>query len=115
MKKTALFAFNGDPLCFIHVLLNARDMHARGMTVVIVLEGASVKLVPELFRAEHPLHSLWSEVLAAGLVAGFCRACAVKLGVFDEVAAQGLTPLSDMSGHAGMASFMADGYAIVTF
>ncbi len=23
MKKIALFVFNGDPMCFIHVLLNA--------------------------------------------------------------------------------------------
>ena len=26
MKKIALFVFNGDPMCFIHVLLNALDM-----------------------------------------------------------------------------------------
>ena len=26
MKKNALFVFNGDPMCFIHVLLNAPDM-----------------------------------------------------------------------------------------
>ena len=28
--KTVLFVFNGDPMCFIHVLLNALDMHAAG-------------------------------------------------------------------------------------
>jgi hypothetical protein len=27
MKKFALFVFNGDPICFIHVLLNALDMN----------------------------------------------------------------------------------------
>jgi len=26
MQKFALFVFNGDPICFIHVLLNALDM-----------------------------------------------------------------------------------------
>jgi hypothetical protein len=26
MKKVALFAFNGEPMCFVHVLLNALDM-----------------------------------------------------------------------------------------
>ena len=25
-KKYALFAFNGDPMCFIHVILNALDL-----------------------------------------------------------------------------------------
>jgi hypothetical protein len=29
MKKIALFVFNGDPMCFIHVLLNALDMKER--------------------------------------------------------------------------------------
>jgi len=26
LQKFALFVFNGDPICFIHVLLNALDM-----------------------------------------------------------------------------------------
>jgi hypothetical protein len=38
MKKYALFVFNGDPMCFIHVLLNALDMHARQDTVRVILE-----------------------------------------------------------------------------
>ena len=46
--KFALFVFNGDPMCFIHVLLNALDMAARGDEAKIILEGASVKLIPEL-------------------------------------------------------------------
>ena len=41
MKKVALFAFNGDPVCFIHVLLNAREFTAKGWKTVIVMEGAS--------------------------------------------------------------------------
>ena len=80
MKKVALFAFNGDPLCFVHVLLNALDMNTRGMTVGIVLEGTSV-----------------------------------KLGAFDDVVAQDLPLLADMSGHAGVASFLNDGFEIITF
>ncbi len=30
MPKTVFFAFRDNPLCFIHVLLNALDMAARG-------------------------------------------------------------------------------------
>jgi hypothetical protein len=33
MKKAALFVFNGDPMCFIHVLLNALDMKEKGYEV----------------------------------------------------------------------------------
>jgi hypothetical protein len=42
MKKFALFVFNGDSLCFIHVLLNALDMKAKGHEAKIIMEGASV-------------------------------------------------------------------------
>ena len=41
MKKFALFAYNGDFMCFIHVLLNALDMKKRGHEVKLVIEGAA--------------------------------------------------------------------------
>ena len=46
MKKFALFVFNGDPMCFIHVLLNALDMKSKGHEAKIIIEGSSVRLVP---------------------------------------------------------------------
>jgi hypothetical protein len=46
MKKFALFVFNGDPMCFIHVLLNAIDMSEKGYEAKIVVEGAATKLIP---------------------------------------------------------------------
>ena len=39
MKKVALFAFNGELMCLMHVLLNAIDMNERGQEVKIVIEG----------------------------------------------------------------------------
>ena len=56
MKKVALFAFNGDPMCFIHVLLNALDMHANGVETKIVLEGAATQLITELDKPVHVAH-----------------------------------------------------------
>jgi len=35
-------------MCFIHVLLNALDMQAKGYAPKIIIEGAAVKLIPEL-------------------------------------------------------------------
>lgn len=115
MKKMALFVFNGDPMCFIHVLLNALDMKERGNEARIVLEGASTKLLPELARQEHPLHALWEKAKAAGLVAGVCKACSKKLGSFEEAQRQGLNILDDMNGHPGIAGFQENGYEIITF
>lgn len=115
MKKFALFVFNGDPICFIHVLLNALDMDKNGHEVGIIIEGASAKLLPELVKAENPLNGLWKKCLSAGLVAGVCRACSNKLGTLDSAKEQGLPLLDDMSGHPGMASYREKGFEIITF
>jgi len=39
MEKVALFAFNGEPMCFIHVLLNALDMKEKGIDVKTIIAG----------------------------------------------------------------------------
>ncbi|MBF0234116.1 MAG: DsrE family protein [Desulfamplus sp.] len=115
MSKNALFVFNGDPICFVHVLLNALDMKSKGDEVRIILEGASVKLLPELSREENPLNSLWKKAMEAGIVDGVCRACAQKLGSLDDALQQGLELLDDMSGHVGMAGYQERGFIIITF
>lgn len=115
MKKTALFVFNGDPMCFIHVLLNALDMHGRGETVAIVVEGAATALIPELERDGHPLHALWEKTKAAGLVDGACKACSSKTGALETVQRLGLPLLEEMSGHPAMARYREAGYSLITF
>jgi hypothetical protein len=115
MKKTALFVFNGDPMCFIHVLLNALDLDAKGHEARIVIEGAATKLLPKLIEAEHPLNQLWIRCVAAGLVAGVCRACANKMGTLEAANTQQLPLLAEMNGHPGMSAYMEAGYKIITF
>jgi hypothetical protein len=113
--KAALFVFNGDPMCFIHVLLNALDMQARGDECRIVVEGSATRLIPELAGREHPLNKLWEKTKSAGLVEGVCRACSQKMGTLDAARQQGLALLDDMNGHPSMARFRSDGYEIITF
>lgn len=115
MQKFALFVFNSDPMCFIHVLLNALDMKARGHQGEIVVEGAATKLVPELAKTDNPLHTLWQKVKAAGLVAGVCKACSQKLGALAAAQEQGLTLLDEMNGHPSMARYREAGYEVITF
>ena len=115
MNKTALFVFNGDPICFIHVLLNALDMNEKGYEVKTVIEGSAVKLIPELAKPENAQHRLWEKVRSAGLIAGVCRACSQKLGTLKDAESQGLMLLDDMSGHPSMSEYMDNGYEIVTF
>lgn len=115
MQSFALFAFNGDPLCFVHVLLNALDFHEKGYNVRVVLEGTSVKLVPELENSTFWLHPLWSRARQADVIAGVCHACAQKLGTLEASKTAQLSLLADMSGHASMALFVQNGFTIITF
>ena len=115
MKKVALFVFNGDPVCFVHVLLNALDMKENGYESKVVVEGAATKLIPDLEKTENPLHNLWVKAKGAGLIDGVCKACSNKMGTLDAVKAQGLSLLDEMTGHPGMARYRDSGFEIISF
>ncbi len=114
MRKTVIFAFRGDPMCFIHVLLNSLDLHSRGLGGNIILEGEAVKLVPDLATPGHPLNALYLDVKKAGLIDGVCRACSTKLGTADAAESEGLKLVGTMSGHPAMGDYLMDGYEIIT-
>ncbi|MCU0614677.1 MAG: cytoplasmic protein [Desulfobacterales bacterium] len=115
MKKVVLVVFNGDPLCFIHVLLNALDMKHKGYDARIVMEGAATKLIPELAMEQNPLHVLWNKARNSQIIDGVCRACSNKMGVLKAAEDQGLKLLDDMAGHPGMALYLEEGFEIITF
>ncbi len=115
MKKTVLVAFNGDPVCFVHVLLNALDMTSRGYDVKLVIEGAATALVPDLASGASPLASLFKKVREAGLISAVCKACSAKMNVLDKVAAERLPLGDDMSGHPSLAKYIDEGYLVITF
>ena len=115
IKKKALFAFNGERMCFAHVLLNALDMHGRGYEVRIVIEGAATGLVPGLAKEGAPFHNLYKQAKEKALIDGACRACSKKMGVLKAVKLEGLTLLDEMSGHPSMARYEEEGFDIITF
>ncbi len=114
-KKIALFAFNGELMCFVHVLLNALDMSEKGYGVKVVVEGSATKLIPEIARTENPMNRFYVQAKEKGLIDGVCKACSNKMGVLDEVVKEGLRLLDEMMGHPSMARYMEEGYTIVTF
>ncbi len=115
MKKFMLFVFNGDAMCFIHVLLNALDMKDRGHETGIVIEGSAVGLLPDLALDQNSLHLLWEKTKAAGLVTGVCKACSGKMGTLDSAISQGLAVLEDIGGHPSIAKYREQGYEVITF
>jgi hypothetical protein len=115
VSKIILVVFNGDPMCFIHVLLNSLDMAERGAGGRIIIEGAAAKLVPQLERKDFPLNELWEKVKAGDLIEGVCRACAKKTGVLEDVQEMNLPLLSYIAGHPSLARYRQEGYEIITF
>lgn len=116
MKNSfALFAFNGDPMCFVHVLLNALDLDSKGYAVQLVIEGSAAKLVADFEKGDAQFTSKYQECLQKGLIAGICKACSAKMGTLESAQRQGLTLLDDMSGHPSIERYSKEGYSIVTF
>lgn len=115
MRKIALFAFQGDPMCFVHVLLNALDLRAKGHELRIILEGSATQLIAQMARDESPLFHLYRRAKEQGLFEGACKACSTKLNVVEAVELEGLPLLADMSGHPSMSQYLEKGYDIITF
>jgi hypothetical protein len=115
MKKIVLFAFNGDFMCFIHVLLNALDMNDKGYEVKIVIEGFATKLIPELKKKGNPMYALYQKTKDAGLIDGVCKACSNKMETLEEAREEGFKLLDDMNGHPGIAGYIEKGFRVIAF
>jgi hypothetical protein len=115
MKKIAVFAFNGDPICFIHVLLNTLDMKEKGYDVKLVIEGSATALIPLMVKENHPLNGLYEKVKDREMVDCVCKACANKMETLEAAEKEGLPVCGSMSGHPSMADYMEMGYQIITF
>lgn len=114
-KKKALFVFNGELMCFVHVLLNALEMKSKGYDVHVILEGLSVRLVGELEKGESPMAGLYVQAKAKGLLTAVCRACSVQLNVLENIEKSGLPLVDDMSGHVSMSHYIDQGYDVIVF
>lgn len=112
MNSYLLYALRGEKMCFVHVLLNALDLHSKGKEVQVVFEGQAV-LLPQVFEEEK--NALYLKAKNAGLIAGICKACSKQLGVLEYNETLDLPLLDDMNGHAGVAPFLEKGYTVLTF
>lgn len=114
-RKAALVAFNGDPMCFVHVLLNALDMKEKGFDVKLVIEGSACALVSNFDKADAPFAPLYAKVKNAGLIDCVCQGCAAKMGSLEAAKELNLPLCGEMSGHPSLARYITGGYDILTF
>jgi hypothetical protein len=95
--------------------LNVLDLEEKGYNAALVVEGQATALITKLAQPHNPMHALYAKCKEKGLIKGVCRACAAKMKVLEEVKAQDLPILDNMSGHPSMAEFMQKGYRVITF
>jgi len=115
MKKVALFAFNGEAMCFAHVLLNGIDLNENGYDVKIIIEGTATKQVKELADEAKPFANLYKKVKELGLIDCVCKACAAKTGSLEAATQQALPICDEMTGHPSIRRYSEQGYEIITF
>jgi hypothetical protein len=115
MKKIALFAYNGEIMCFSHVLLYALDFFEKGYEVNLVIEGSATKLIGELDNPDSPFHGLYSKVRERQLIGGICQACSAKMGTLDDARKQGLPIVGELNGHPSLERYVKAGFEVFTF
>ncbi len=113
--KYALFAFNGDPMCFIHVILNVLDLNVKGHEVKVIVEGSACKLAEEFENERNPFYNLYLKLKESGLIDCFCKVCSNKMGSLKIVEELGFPTCSEMMGHPSMGKYIEQGYSIITF
>lgn len=114
-EKVILVAFQGDPMCFVHVLLNALDMYGRGFDVKVVIEGAATKTANALNEPGAQFGKFYQQVKGKGLIDCVCKACANTVGALAGIEAQGLPLCGEMVGHPSLARYVVEGYQVITF
>ena len=105
-----------------HAIRYALDLHKKGHTARIILEGPATWSLKELSDPHTEFTKLFTEALESGLVVGVCRAASSRRcsgndcsDVTSIAAQKGIPLLDDACGHAGIEPFVRDGFQIVVF
>lgn len=115
MKKVMLVVFNGELMCFTHVMLYAKELNEKGYEVGVILEGAATKLPAQLVVPDAPFANLFTYLMENNLIESVCKACSVKMGAFEDVQKIGLPVNGDLNGHPSLEKYIAGEYQIITF
>lgn len=112
MNQVVFFAFQGEKMCFTHLLINALDLHEKEAHVKIVIEGKATALIPELMEEKHPL---FQKVMDLGLIDAVCRACSQQMGVLEYIEKETELPLNgSLMGHPPMEPYLKNGFQLIT-
>lgn len=111
MKKYLFLAFQGNQMCFMHLLLYAIDLHEKGMEAKIIMEGEATKLIKELEANENKIYLKAKEL---NIFDSICKACSAKMGVLEYNETVGIPIKGELSGHPSIFPFVDEGYELIT-
>jgi len=114
-EKVAIFAFNGETMCFVHAMLNGLDMKEKGYDIKLVIEGSATRQVKELLDPNKPFSNLYEKVKEAGIIDCVCKACSASTGALKSAEEQGLPVCGEMSGHPSISRYREGGYEVIVF
>jgi len=114
MRKIAIFAFNGELMCFGHALLNAVDLHEKGHDVKLIIEGSATKLIADFQKPKTPFYELFNKCVSSGILDAVCKGCAAKMKTLKICQTKGYPLDGEMSGHPAMEKYIASAYEIIT-
>ncbi len=121
-RKLLFVVFTDEPCRLNHAFLYAIDLKKRGHEIQMVMEGPSTKHLTKLKEADSRFTQLFREAKSLGLIHGVCAqassGCASddpKRNMTDIVTKERVPLLSDLHGHAGIASLVGQGYEVVVF
>lgn len=114
-RKVAIFAFNGELMCFAHALLNALNMKEKGYDVKLVIEGSATRQIKELLDPKKPFSNLYEKARKTGIIDCVCKACSSATGSLESAKEQGLPICGEMSGHPSLSRYMEEGYEVIVF
>jgi hypothetical protein len=95
----------------------AVDLARRGHDIRLVVEGEATRC---LLEREGRFAELFEEARALGVLVGLCKAASggcsdASRSVTRLAQESGLMLMDTLDGHAGIASFVEEGYEVVTF
>ena len=111
MKKILFYAFQGDAMCFNHIMLNAIDMHKKNIEVSIIIEGKATALVKTFVENDN---KLFKEIVKLGFIDSVCKACSNQMGVLEFIENNTNLPINgDLQGHPPIEPYIRDDYEII--
>lgn len=115
MKKVVLIAYNGELMCFAHVMLYALDLSSKGFEVNVVIEGSATGLISQLNKPGTPFANVYTKLREQNLITCICQACSQKMGTIEDAKSQGLNIVGDMQGHPSIDLYLRDEWEVLTF